>query len=228
MLRGVPVQTAARIQDIAAVTGPLLVVNHHLLPPEELAQVLAYDRGPVILLGRGEAAGGLPKPEAGCCFEDVYAASRLSCRVYGAQPAVPEVPAVPEPPALPADLLAWPEPEWFWLDLAAQPVSEGFLDACARVAIEVCGPPCLVGETEGATLMAAEQPDGKLILALKNQTRVYVCPEVEVRRPLQEVRILTPFPAVTIRPEGSRFKVRVPGLGVTIVEVTVTAAPKGE
>jgi hypothetical protein len=57
---------------------------------------------------------------------------------------------------------------------------------------------------------------------------VYLCPEVEVGRPLREVRILTPFPAVTIRPEGSRFKVRVPGLGVTIVEVTIAATPTAE
>lgn len=37
------------------------------------------------------------------------------------------------------------------------------------------------------------------------------------------VEVLTKFPSVDIRPEGSKFSVRVPGRGITVVEVVTKA-----
>lgn len=217
MLRGVPVQAAVNPQHMDVATGPLLVLNDHLLAPEELEGVWNYRGGPVILVGRERE--GLP--QAGCRFEDVVSQARLSCRVYGAKPEVPPVPPAPDLPEMPPDRGSWPKSLYYWSDLPCHPVSEGFLRACAQTLLEVSGPPRLLAETEAVTLMVVEQPDGKVRVALKNQDPVYRYPEVEMGQPVREVQVLTPFPAVTVQPQGSRFHVRVPALGVTVVDITL-------
>lgn len=211
MARGVPVQSAVNIHDLAAASGPLLVLNDHQLPPAELETLRAYSLGPVVMIGRGK--DGL--------FEDVYPQARLSCRVWGAEVTAPEIPPAPEPEPLPPDPGDWPEPKHYWDDLVAYPVSAGFLQACADLLLDLCGPPRVVDAAQAVTLMATEQPDGKLRIALKNQTPIYARPTVEIGRSIREVRVLTVFPAVAVCPEGSRFEVRVPGHGVTVVEVTL-------
>ena len=69
-------------------------------------------------------------------------------------------------------------------------------------------------------VMATEESSGRLRLALKNKTEFYARPRVDVRREIARVDILTEFPSLLVRPQGSEFAVRIPPKGVTVVEVT--------
>ena len=70
-------------------------------------------------------------------------------------------------------------------------------------------------------LMAMEMAGGQVRIAVKNKGAVYARPQIDVGREILSAEILTPFPAVAIRPEGTKFSVKVPGKGVTVVDVKV-------
>lgn len=215
MTEGAPLQATAEIADLDALTDAILVLNFHLLPAEEQAKVLAYKGGPVILIARAD--GDLPPVDAR--LDDPSGPLALSCLVYGTQVDAPEVPAW-DPPALPEDLLAIEEPRGYWDHFEFRPVSPGFLRACAGVIVSASGAPHLVEGAADVLVMATEESSGRLRLALKNKTEFYARPRVDVRREIARVDILTEFPSLLVRPQGSEFAVRIPPKGVTVVEVT--------
>ncbi|MCU6711280.1 hypothetical protein M6D81_21540 [Paenibacillus sp. J5C_2022] len=49
--RGVPLYAAVRIEQLHLINGPIVVVNPHLFPEEELAAIMSYDKGARFLLG---------------------------------------------------------------------------------------------------------------------------------------------------------------------------------
>jgi len=214
MTAGAPLQTTANLGDLSGVTGAILLLNHHLLPADELAAVLAYDRGPIVLIGR--AVEGLPEPDVR--FADRSGPMALTCMVYGAWPEAPEIEPW-EAPALPDDLMAMEEPAGYWDHFSFAPVSPSFVQACARVIAEVSDAPVVVEGADVVTLMTTEEEGGRLRVALKSASPFYARPRVDMRREIARVDILTEFPSLRVRPEGSTFTVRVPPKGVTVVEV---------
>ena len=214
MTRGAPVQATVRVADLDAASGPLLVLNPHLFPSEELDRIRRYDRGPVIAIGRAD----VPLPSADWEFADLYPPHELCCRVYGAEPG-PAIRIEPDgEEQLPEDVMGLPEPAGYWDHFSFRHVSESFLRACANTIAAVSGV-TVVDESEAVTLMVAEQDDGRLRVALKNKTATYVRPRVDLGMPIESVDILTVYPSLLVRPEGSCFSVRVPGWGITVVEV---------
>ena len=112
------------------------------------------------------------------------------------------------------------DPRGYWENLEYRGVEEGVLEGCARAMAEAGGVK-VVAEGEAVTLMAMEMADGRLRIAVKNKLPVYARPQIDVGREIVSAEILTHFPAVAIRPEGTRFSVKVPGKGVTVVDVVV-------
>jgi len=219
MTDGAPVQCTADVADLDAVSGALLALNHHLLPAEELARVLAYEGGPLILIGR--EAPGQPKPDVR--IDDRSGPDSLSCFVYGAQVEAPEIPEW-DAPALPDDVMAMDEPMGYWDHFEFAPVSPGFIRACAQIITEVSDAPRITEQADDVLLMATEQADGSLRVALKNKSRFYATPRVDMRREIASVEVLTEFPSLTVTPAGSEFAVRIPPEGVTLVDVRPTTA----
>lgn len=216
MTEGAPLQATVDIGDLGAVSGAIVVLNYHLLPPEEQARVLAYAGGPIILITR--AADDLPQPDVR--IDDPSGPLSLSCVVYGAAVEVPEVPSW-EPPALPEDLLDMEEPRGYWDHFEFRPVSPGFLRACAKLIVAASGAPRVVEGAGDVLVMGTVEEDGRLRLALKNKTDFYARPQVDVGREIARVDILTEYPSLLVRPQGSRFSVRIPAKGVTVVDVTL-------
>lgn len=213
MAVGAPLQTIATPNDLDGVTGALLVPNYHLLPVDELVRVISYKGGPLILIGPEVPV--LREPEMR--MEDRSGPGSLRCLVYGSQVAAPEVPAW-DPPALPDDLMGLDEPMTYWEHFEFAPVSPGFIRACAEVITEVSGAPRVVEQAEDVVLMA--QVEGARIrVALKNKSRFYATPRVDMRREIARVQVLTEFPSLTVTPQGSEFSVRIPPEGLTVVEV---------
>jgi hypothetical protein len=141
--------------------------------------------------------------------------------VYGARPAATPHSEADGEEQWPEDVMDLPEPTGYWDHLTFRHVSESFLRACADAIAAVAGAFTVVDEGDAVTVMMAEQDEGRLRVALKNKTPVYVRPRVDVGRPIEKVDALTEYPSLLVRPEGSTFSVRVPGWGITVVEVTL-------
>lgn len=208
MAFGAPVQAAARVDDLDGLTGPLLVLNSHLFPADEMEQIQSYAGGPVFAIGSDVASR----------HADGASHGRLCCRIFGAdgmrsfhaEDACAEV--------LPEDLLGIPEPRGYWDYLTFRSVPETFLWDCAQALLETTGI-AIRSDAERVTLMATELRDGSLRIALKNKSGTYAKPQVGVGREIGEVRVVTEFPLVSIRPEGSTFSVRVPPGGIVVLDV---------
>jgi len=217
MARGAPVQSTVRADHLDAASGALLVLNPHLFPAEELESVFSYEGGPIVAVGRAEVS----LPPTDHQFEDVYPPQQLCCRVYGAGPAATPHSEGDGEEQWPEDVMDLPEPTGYWDHFIFRQVSESFLRACADAITAVAGGFTVVDEGDAVTVMMAEQDEGRLRVALKNKTPVYVRPRVDVGRPIEKVDILTEYPSLLVRPEGASFSVRVPGWGITVVEVTL-------
>ena len=125
------------------------------------------------------------------------------------------------------------DPRGYWDNLEYRGGDEGFLEGCARAIGEAAGGVKVVTEGESVTAMAMEMADEpspreglrpagvRLRIAVKNKLPVYARPQIDVGREIVSAEILTHFPAVAVRPEGTKFSVKVPGKGVTVVDVAV-------
>jgi len=181
MARGAPIQAVARVGELKNLTGPLVVLNPQLFPPQELAEVRGYRGGPIVAVD--------PK------YEKATDAS------------------------LPADLATIADPRGYWDSLICRQVSEGFLRGSAAAIRGAAGGFAVLAEEDSVNLMVQEQTDGTLRVAIKNKTHTYARPTVDLRRPIESIEVLTRFPSVLVRPQGSRFTVRVPGKGITVLAV---------
>ena len=218
MTLGAVVQSTVRVDQLHAARGPLLVLNPHLLPADELAAVMAYDAAPVVTIGR--EPGSLPA--ADLQFSDPLPPDEVQCRVYGASGLrAPDIAALEEPELIPDDLLAVEDESGYWYHMYARRVSPAFLAACVQVINELSGAPVVTDGADAVTLMAVQQAPGVLRLAVKSKIAVYAGPTVDVRHPIRSVSVLTSFPSLRIQPEGTAFRVRVPGKGVTVLDVEV-------
>jgi hypothetical protein len=215
MSRGPQVHATVRVEDLDVLSGPLLVPNPHLLAAAELDAVRAYRGGPVICVGG--AAKSLGEPDM--AFSDVCEPGAFTCAVFGVGNLQAPTIAAIEPEVIPPNMLAVEDLGGYWDHMYMREVSDSFLDACADVITRVCGGVRITEEQEYVRAMAVELPDGTLRIALKNDRDVYSRPVVAVDGEIDHADIVTEFPAMAIRPEGSMFSVRVPGKGITVVDV---------
>lgn len=207
---GAPIHNAVPIEELDAVTGPLLVLNPHLLSPTERDRVLAWRSGPHIVIGpRGD---GWPTPHAEVAGPDDW-----TCAVYGAELTV-TVPAFGTKPPVVHD--AATDPASFLEDLPYQPIPAEFLQACADVIAAVAGAVKVTVGTARVRVVTLEEPDGRLRLVVGNDGPGYVTAHLELAAPVAEVTVLTPFPPLPILPRGNGLDVKVPGRGVVVLQVT--------
>jgi hypothetical protein len=214
MAAGASVQSTIGVGSLEKARGALLVPNAHLLPPDELAAVMRYRGSPIMLVGRKLSA----MPKADIEFSDVYPPNEMWCGVYGAKPAVVEITTDGEEPPL-GDLMSLTVPRSAWDHLTYRKVSTSFVKACAQTLQRISTPITVVAESDSVALMPVEQTNGRIRIAIKNRTASYARPQIDIGQPIESVEVRTSFPSVAIRPEGSKFSVRVPGHGITVVEV---------
>lgn len=214
MIGGATLQSTIDVRSVEKARGALLVPNAHLLPADELARVMDYRGGPIMLVGRK-----VDTPvKADFEFSDVYPPNEMWCGVYGAKPAAVEI--IKDGDELPlGDLSSLVDPRGYWDMLTYRKVSASFIQACAGTLQQISTPISVVEESDSVALMPVEEANGRIRIAIKNRTRSYARPRIDIGRPIESVEVLTGFPSVNIRPKGSTFSVRVPGRGITVVEV---------
>ena len=117
--------------------------------------------------------------------------------------------------------MATAEPTFFWNHLVCREVPDGFLNSCVAALLQAAECFSVVEEGDAAVVMAVEQNENVLRLAIKNKTPQYARPQIDVCVPVESVEVLTRFPSMLVRPEGSTFRVRVPGNGIVVLDVAL-------
>ncbi|MEN6644162.1 MAG: hypothetical protein ABFE08_17120 [Armatimonadia bacterium] len=209
--RGAPLQVVANVRDLGEVSGCLLVPRPELLAQEELAAVMAYDRGPVVMIGR---QGAMPNGVE--TFAEGEGAEQLACGVLGGgEMKLPVIDAVDEE-SLPEDM---PEPGNYLYELYLRPVSDDFLQACVDVLTELTQAPVVMSKREDLRVLALETGEKTVRLMVGNEAHFYVLDKVDMRREVAGVRIAGHFPGKPIYPQGQYLDVRVPPRGMIALDV---------
>lgn len=211
--RGAPLQVAVNSHHLAATRGCLLVPRPELLPADELRAVLDYAHGPVVLIGRQDAA----LPPADLAFAEGPGPQQLACRVYHADTALalPALAPVPQRD-LPADP---PDPRNYLYSMYFRDVSEAFLQACTKLLIGLTPVPRVVGDVPALRLLAIEAEGGAVRLLVGNEDTIYVLARLDLQREVREVRIASHYPGRPILPDGRFIHVQVPPRGMIVLDV---------
>lgn len=196
MTHGAPIGATVGIEDLQAAHGPLLVINSHLLPAEEMEALLKYDRGPVMMIGRAGASLNAYVTRGGNAV--IVEERRL--------------------PGMPDDAQGLIDSRGYWDHMKQRLPDERFYADCIHVMWHMVLPDtsfpadqvCLAG------LWGAE---GRLRLAIKSKIWVYCKPEINLGREIESIDVVTEFPSVRVRPEGSKFSVRIPPRGIVVLDV---------
>ncbi len=227
MAKGAPIYSFADVSHIENVKGELLVINPHLFPEEELKSILTYKNGPIILIGKKTRLSAKPDFQ----FEDIYSPNQLSCNIYGLKKKFEVNIKKDEDEIIPDDMAGVEEPVFFTRELYFRRISDSFLMSCVEVishiinAIKIIEPmkprenKILSGET--VKVFGMKKRKGDLRLFIGNDSHLYANPEVDIGKDIYSIKALTKFPGTPIMPEGSKFKVRVPGKGMVILDVTL-------
>lgn len=204
MTAGAPVGATVRVEDLAATEGPLLVINAHLLPENERQALEQYDRGPVLLIA----------PDAN--------GERLKAVLREGGVIQVLVEAALDGAAVPDDRLGLIDSRGYWdhMHQALPPAS--FYSEVAALLQNMALPGLTV--PPDVTLMLMEQADGALRLAIKSKIWVYARPEIDLGQPIERIEVASEFPLVRVRPDGSKFTVRIPPRGLVVLDVTLADA----
>lgn len=219
MVAGATIQSTINVNSLDKARGAILVLNPHLYPAEDLAKVMQYQGGPIMLVGR--KVDTLPKADFE--FRDVYPPNELWCGVYNAKSVDlnKTVEIIKEGEEVPlGDLASLVAPRSYWTHLAYRKVSNSFIQACAQTLQYVSGAITVTSKENSVAIMPVVQKNGRIRIGIKNRSHSYARPQIDIGKPVQSVEVLTSFPSVAIHPKDSKFSVRVPGQGVIVLEVT--------
>lgn len=197
MEQGAQVHSALRIENIKSASGTLLVLNAHLFSEEELAKVLSYQHGSVIMIS-ADSEG------------------KVECRVRRSHSQVLET--VDATIAI-SNIEEVVEPITFLNNLPMQEIPPEFIASCAAHINSISGAPTVSSGENCIQLQALRLSDYKLRLIIRNSRLSYCRPQIDVHQQIDSVEILTTFPCTEIEPQGSRFSIKVPGRGVAVVDV---------
>lgn len=219
MTHGAPVQSTVRVEDLSPAAGPLLLLNPHLWSTAELDKVLQSPNRPLVVMGHGPDT----LPAADFTLTEVCGPQPCFLKIYG----VPEgfSPDLPSPAEAEetelgdfSDLL---DPPGYWDYLPTQPVSTPFLQVAAQLILELCARIKVTEAADRVALMVHETRPGVWQVGVKSKSMVYTSPRIDLGRPIREVVVLTDFPSVVIKPQGSTFTVKLPPWGIVVLEVTL-------
>jgi hypothetical protein len=211
---GAPVTAIVDIRDLGAAEGCLLVPRAELLPPSELEELLAYQRGPVVMIGRQQTA--LPDPDV--AFAEGTDEEQLRCRVYNlagrqieaAQVAPQTASSLPE---------IMPDPPNYLHQMHFREVSEDFLKACSDLLITLTDTPRVVSDSPDLRLLAFETGDKRLRLLVGNEAHIYVLGRVDLVHPARKIEIASHYPGRPILPVENFIDIRVPPRGMIVLDI---------
>lgn len=213
--RGAPTHKIARVEDIDAVTGPILVMNPALLPEEEASRVLNYRKGPILLLGDvgNRACRESFRLSARNGWGEVRFAGQGVSGIESREYVGEEQPPLNISRMLDPENAVWTHP----LDFA--PVSGQFLDDCAGILKILCNTPYITEDFGACHVEEVSTSPNTARLFIENEEYYYSLPRIHVSRPIKSLLFVTKPKGYEWRLAGNSFKLRVPGRGMDIVEI---------
>lgn len=212
MSLGAPIHSVVNIKNLNKIEGPILVLNSHLLPTDELGDIVKYKQGPIIMIG-----GKTPSViNYNMQFRDGFGPDSFSCTVIGKTTLLPNSTPNHTVDKLPVDI---PEPNSWTENLYFRKVSKEFLSNCSQVITDVSDVPKVVKAQEHVRLMTFELPGNVKQILIGSDSFYYETPSVDIGRPIKKIDIKTPFPGVPVVFDKSKFTVRIPGKGMVILDV---------
>ncbi len=217
MAKGASIYSVVDVSHIENMRGPLLVINPHLFPEEELKQIFAYKNGPVILIGKKMNLSVKPDFQ----FEDVYSPNQLFCSVHGLKKKFEIKIKGDEKEKIPKDMAGVKDPFFFTQELYFRKISDSFLKGCAQIiSASTNGIKVSSGE-DSVKVLTMEQEKSKLRLLIGNDSHFYASPEIDMGKDIGNIKNLTEFPEKPIIPDGSKFRVKIPGKGMVVLDIVL-------
>ncbi|MFC5403387.1 hypothetical protein [Cohnella soli] len=219
--RGALLHGTVNVGHLKNTSGAIVAVNVHLLPDDELQEVLDYRNGRVMIIGAcddrilriAEEAGWKLECEAGDMF---WAQAE---RTGGGNPVVRSASAgserkQEEAGEAPNDAISWLH------SLTYRHMPEELLEACVRwTAEDEGGAPRALRNQEYIRIAVLEMEPNRWRLLLRNLHMNYKTAQIEIGRTISSVQVLTDFPGIPVFPDQSRFRLYVPGRGMVIVDI---------
>ena len=189
--RGAAVHKITRVENLGAVSGPILVINPALFDPEEMDTIHSYRGGEVLYLGL--AGNGKiefsPLPELS--LDPVPL--RDVTDPYGA----------------------------IWTNtLTFQEVDPSFTDAAAAYINKLSGLPVITDDYGACHIHEVYTSGSTSRLFIDNEEYWYATPTIRTNRRIRSLRYVTKPDCYPVnRPDAYSFTIRIPGFGMDIVEV---------
>jgi len=189
--RGAAVHKITRIENLDAVSGPILVINPALFAPEELDAIRAYRGGEILYLGLWEDGKIRFSLLPALCLDT--APLQDVTDPYGA----------------------------IWTNtLTFQPVDDSFVDAVAARINSLAGLPVITGDYGACHVNEVITGARTSRLFIDNEEYWYATPTITANRRIRSLRYVTKPDCYPVnRPDACSFSIRVPGFGMDIVEV---------
>ncbi|NUQ00789.1 MAG: hypothetical protein HUU35_13140, partial [Armatimonadetes bacterium] len=111
-----------------------------------------------------------------------------------------------------------PEPPTYVQPLAFSPLDATALASFAAQLREAVTP---VRVSPDSVFVQALELDDRLRLLLSTDSPRYVIARVEIGSPIDDIRVVGPFPRTPPQPAGTGFSLRVPPRGIVVVDVVL-------
>jgi hypothetical protein len=212
MYAGAQLYHIARIEDIAVLKGPLLIINPDLLPDDELNAVKEYKNGEVFYIGENMAAppviaeknnfGGM---KFGCESLRTDAEYVDNLQKYDFDPKY----------SLEKCNMLWTHP------LEYKPVSDVFYKKCTDFINKKCNFPEIIQYKESCQIIVHKTDDKNYRVVLSNDEYYYIHPMVDMKAEIESVKCLTKYDGFPVSPIGTTFQCRVAGRGADVFDVVL-------
>lgn len=216
MRYGAPVHKIVNIEDIDSVTGPLLIINSDLLPMQEQQKALDYKSGPILLLGgqvdMDEKSRFEITMENGWGktvfqgFGDVH--DYESQTFKNDKSPAGNIKTMREPAGG-----VWTHP------LNYADIDNEFVRKCTEIMIDMTAYPTVSDANNACHVIAVYTSPDSMKLFVENEEFYYAMPWIDTGREITGIDAITKPQGYPIRVEGSKFKLRVPGRGMDVIEI---------
>jgi len=216
MRRGAPILAVANADQLHRIQGPVLVIYPELFSEIELRAIQAH-KGPVIMIGTDIPSSRSPD----VFIRDTQGSHNLICAAWGTAKAQSRASVVDDQGQVEEfeDVSDVKEPNSWLYELFFRKVSDGFLQTCADLAIDLAESPKVEANSPAIKVVATEVKDGSLRLFVSNDATHYNVAVVDVADTIKRVDVVTRYPGTPVSPVGSRIRVRVPAGGMVILDV---------
>lgn len=224
LAKGAPIYTVVNIDNIDKVHGPILVINHHCFPEEELRKITAYKNGPIVMIGKKKKIFSDPDFQ----FEDIHSPNSLFMAVRGFKNIKKEssVEIVNESKEeIPDNIAEVEETRYYCYDLYSRKISENFLTRCAEIISQLSANVKVLNNVPVKILTMTHGKD-VIRIFIRNDEYGYVHPEIDLEKKIRSIKTITKFPYKPVEFNGSRFIVRVPGKGVVVLDIILSILTK--